>query len=103
MSKAASDLIKELRVALRTGQVVIGSRRTVKTVLSGRAKIVVIANNIPPDLREDIIRYAKLSGVKVLEAPLTNMELGVAIGKPFSVASLAILDPGESNILNLSE
>lgn len=103
MSKAASDLIRELRVALRTGRVIIGSRRTVKMILTGGAKMVVIASNIPPDLREDIYRYAKLSGIKVLEAPLTNTELGVAIGKPFSVASLAIVDPGESNILNLSE
>jgi len=101
LSKASSDLVKELRIAIRTGQVVIGSRRTVKMVLLGKAKLVVIASNAPPELREDIYRYAKLSNIKVIEAPLTNTELGAAIGKPFSVASLAIIDPGESNILNV--
>ena len=31
------------------------------------------------------------------------MELGAICGKPFSVAALAIVDPGESNILSLVE
>ncbi len=97
------DFIRALQMAIKTGNVVLGSKRTKKLVLHGKAKLVVLAANAPPEVKRDIEYYAKLSGIPVYRFNGTNMELGTLAGKPFSVAALAIIDPGQSNILELVE
>ncbi len=97
------DIEKELVNALKTGKVVLGSRKTLKLVKLGKAKAVVVAENAPPEIRDDIIYYAKLSNIPVYVYPGTSLELGAVCGKPFTVASLAILDPGNSRIIDLIE
>ncbi len=98
-----TDIEKELVNALKTGTVVLGSRKTLKYVKTGKAKAVIVAANAPPELRSDIVYYAKLGGIPVYVYPGTSVELGAVCGKPFTVASLAILDPGSSRILELIE
>lgn len=95
------DLIRAIQAAVRTGQIVYGARRTIKTVLHGKAKVVVVAMNAPPELKRDVLYYAKLSRIPVVEFDGTNMELGAVVGRPHSVAVLAVLEPGQSNILEL--
>jgi len=103
-SKSIRGLIEnELRIAIKTGKVVLGSKQTIKLVKIGKAKLVVIASNAPPQIKKDVKYYASLSGTPIYEYEGTNMELGAICGKPFSVAALAIIDPGESNILSLLE
>ena len=96
-----STFENELRIAIRTGKVVLGSNNTIKLTKLGKAKLVVIASNAPPHIKKDIKYYTRLSNIPVYEYEGTNLELGAICGKPFSVASLAIVDPGESNILLL--
>ncbi|WP_324735535.1 50S ribosomal protein L30e [Thermococcus sp. SY098] len=96
------DVAFELRKALETGKVVIGSNKTVKLAKIGGAKLIIVAKNAPKEVKEDIYYYAKLSNIPVYEYEGTSVELGTVLGKPFVVASLAIVDPGESNILALA-
>ena len=84
-----------IKTIVRTGKVVLGSRRTLKLVKLGKVKAVIVASNLPRDLREDLEYYAKLSEVPVIVFPGTNTELGVACGKPFSVAMMGVVDPGQ--------
>ncbi|MCD6196423.1 MAG: 50S ribosomal protein L30e [Staphylothermus sp.] len=95
------DFVRALQMAIKTGEVVLGSKKTLKLVLHGKAKLVVIAANVPPELKRDIEYYAKLSNIPVYKFPGTNIELGTLAGKPFSVAAMAIVDPGQSNILDI--
>ncbi len=95
------DFVRALQMAIKTGEVVLGSKKTLKLVLHGKAKLVVIAANAPPELKKDIEYYAKLSNIPVYKFPGTNIELGTLAGKPFSVAAMAIVDPGQSNILDI--
>jgi len=90
------DLSKALRRALRTGEVYIGSKRTIKALRDGKAKMVIVARNCPEDVLETIKKFE----VKTITYDGTNMELGAICGKPFSVAALAIVNEGESEILN---
>ena len=94
MSTTSISLDNVIRTIVRTGKVVLGSRRTIKLVKLGRAKAVIIARNAPRDLRADVEYYAKLSQVPIIEYPGTNLELGALCGKPFSVAMMAVLDLG---------
>ncbi len=97
------DIEKELVNALKTGKVVLGSRKTLKLVKLGKAKAVIVAENAPPDIRDDILYYAQLSNIPTYVYPGTSLELGAVCGKPFTVASLAIIDPGNSRIIDLIE
>jgi len=99
----AMDFTRELQTAIRTGKVVIGSKSTLKALINGRAKLVIMASNAPDGIREDLKHYCKLAKTPLYVYPGTSWDLGATCRKPFMVAALAILDPGESNILNLGK
>lgn len=103
MSVQVTDIERELVNALKTGKVVLGTRKTLRYTKTGKAKAVIIAANIPPEVKNDIKYYAKLSNIPVYIYPGTSSELGAVCGKPFVVASLSIIDPGNSRILELIE
>ncbi len=90
-----------LRMVLRTGKVVLGSKQTLKLVKHGKTRMVVVAANAPPEAKKELKYYASLSNIPVYEYSGTSVELGALCGKPFPVSMLAIVDPGDSNILEL--
>jgi len=97
------DVAHEIRVAMSTGKVIVGSKQTIKACAFGKAKLVIIASNCPESVRSQIEYYAKLSGVPIYVFPGSSWDLGAACRKPFMVASLAIIDPGDSDIMSLVE
>ncbi len=99
----ASSLDNELRRLLKTGKVVIGAKRSLDAIKLGKAKGVVLATKLPKYIEDDVLYYAKLSGIKVIRFPGSSYELGTAVGKPFPITTIAIIDPGDSNLLEEGE
>lgn len=97
------DFARELQTAIRTGKVVIGTNETKKAMLLGKSRLVILAANAPDEVREDIKYYAKVSKTPVYTFPGSSWDLGAICRRPHMVASLAIIDPGESSILELTE
>jgi large subunit ribosomal protein L30e len=93
------EIEKALRKALKTGKVCLGSKETIKALKRGDAKLVLMAVNCPEEVKMEIRKH----GIPTIEFKGTNMDLGAICGKPFSVASLAIIEAGESEILNAVE
>ena len=91
----------ELRTAFKTGKVTLGSKSTIKNIKLGKAKVVVIAKNVDPNVKSDIMYYTRLAKIPVIEFNGTSLELGMLLGKPFPVQALAVLDVGESRIMEL--
>lgn len=89
-----TDINKVLRSVLSTGKVLIGGKQTHDAVMNGKAQVVVLASNCP----EKTINETK--GIPVIKYPGTGVDMGVACGKPFSITALAVLEPGESEILS---
>ncbi|HEX7391550.1 MAG TPA: 50S ribosomal protein L30e [Thermoplasmata archaeon] len=89
------DMTRALKTAATTGKVRIGLAEVHKAVKKGEAKLVVISSNCP-----DKSFTEATSGPRVIVFEGTNVELGSACGKPFSISALAIVSPGESNILS---
>ncbi|MEW5936302.1 MAG: 50S ribosomal protein L30e [Candidatus Thermoplasmatota archaeon] len=88
------DMHRELRSAVMTGKVLFGLDQTKKALSSGRAKAIIVASNCPmPEICE------QAGAARVLMFPGTNIELGAACGKPFAISALAVIEPGESGIL----
>ena len=89
------DIARALKTASVTGKVRFGLIETRKSVRSGEAKLVVVSSNCPS--REEFLSGGS---TKAMEFPGTNVELGAACGKPYAISVLAVVSPGDSNILS---
>ncbi len=99
MSEAAFE--RELKAAAKSGKIVLGARRSIKLLLRNAVKGVVISDNAPADVRKTVENLAALNKVPVHTYKGTSVELGSVIGKPFRVSVIAIIDPGDSKILDV--
>ncbi len=98
-----SDTNRELQKVLKSGKVLIGTNETLKA-LRGKekeVKAVIYASNCPEKIKErfEEVTKQKKGNVPFYEYPVNSLELGLACGKPYSIASLCILDTGKSDIL----
>ncbi len=92
------DFNTSLRRAIKTGDVLLGQNITEKSIQSGKAQMVVVAANCPEEFRKKLASYPDLF-VHTFEG--SSVQLGKSCGKPFMVSALAIVNPGESDILSL--
>jgi len=97
----AVTLENEIKNALKSGKVVLGTKQTLKLLKLGKLKVVVMAKTAPPDVVSDVNYYAKLSNVPVLIFSGNSYDLGLLCGKPFPVTLLGVIDLGESRLLEL--
>jgi large subunit ribosomal protein L30e len=95
------DLNREIRQAVTTGKVILGSDKGLKSLKLGQAKLVILAVKCNEIVRADVEQYAKLAGIPIHIYPGDSTELGLACGKPFLVNVMTVVDPGSSNILNI--
>ncbi len=93
---------RELKNLMKTGKYTLGANSTIRAVASGKAKMVIIAENAPPELRERVLYYAKLGNIPVYVFKGTSQDLGVTCGKPFKISMLAVIDEGDSRILDFA-
>ncbi|KFD51413.1 hypothetical protein M514_07626 [Trichuris suis] len=97
--KAAEGINSRLALVIKSGKYVLGYRQTLKTLRSGKAKLVILANNTPPLRRSEIEYYAMLAKTGVHHYNGNNIELGTACGKYFRVCMMSITDQGDSDII----
>jgi large subunit ribosomal protein L30e len=91
------NIDRALRSSIRTGKVVLGSNKTVEIGSSGQAKLIIYAADCPIDVRMQL----ESMDVPVYVFEGMGKDLGSACGKPFSVATLAVIEPGDSEIMAL--
>jgi large subunit ribosomal protein L30e len=89
------NIDKALIKVIRTGTVIMGANRTIEAAVKNEAKMVVLASNCPANIREQI----EATSVPILDYAGTGVDLGPVCGKPFTIATMAIMDAGESDIL----
>lgn len=97
------DVNKAIAITVKTGKVLFGGNNTIKAARVGKAKLIIVAANCPRSIREDIEYYCRLSNIPAIVYNGTSIDLGAACGKPFMVSALTIRDPGDSDILKLTE
>jgi len=79
------NVSKEIKDAIKSEKLIIGSRTVFKNLKSGMLESVVHASNYPDGVRKDLNHYSKVSGVKVEEFDGNSVQLGELCGKPFSI------------------
>ena len=77
----------------------LGSENSILSLKLGKGQLVIVAANSPKDIVEDVEYYAKLSEIPSYTYEGSSVDLGSVCGKPFTVATLIINDPGDSTIL----
>lgn len=92
------DFNASLRRAIKTGEVLLGQNLTSQCIDNGKAKMVVVAENCPENFKE-MLKSKENVFIYTFEG--SSVQLGKACGKPFMVSALAIINPGESDILSL--
>ncbi|CAI7581605.1 60S ribosomal protein [Penicillium manginii] len=97
--KSGETISSRLALVMKSGKVTMGSKSVMKTLRSGKAKLILIAGNCPPLRKSELEYYAMLAKVPVHHFNGNNIELGTACGKLFRCSTMAILDAGDSDIL----
>ena len=97
------DVDKAIAAAVKTGKVAFGADSAVQNAKTGKAKMIILASNCPKNLREDIEYYCKLSSVPYVTFRGSAIDLAGVCGKPFTISALSIREPGDSEILKLTE
>jgi len=97
------DVDKAIAAAVKTGKVSFGAGSAVQSAQSGKARLIILAANAPKNVRENIEYYSKLSKVPLIIYKGSSLDLAATCGKPFTVSALSIREPGDSEILKLTE
>jgi len=90
------DFNASLRKAVKTGTVFLGQNKTQECIEEGKAKLVVVAKNSP----ESVKNLVNETDIPVYVYDGSSVQLGKACGRPYVVSALAVVEPGESDILN---
>lgn len=79
-----------IQAALKSKNIVIGYRDSIKFIKVNAPKLIVISNNLPQSLRKEIEQNAQVSNMKVEIFNGDSKQLGIFCGKPFPVSTLVI-------------
>ncbi|KAI1756069.1 50S ribosomal protein L30e-like protein [Xylaria castorea] len=98
--KDANSINSKLALVMKSGKTTLGYKSSLKSLRSGKAKLVIIAANAPPLRKSELEYYSMLSKTPVHHFEGTNIELGTSLGKLYSCSTMAIIDAGDSDILS---
>lgn len=99
-SKNQENINAKLGLVIKSGKYTLGYKSVVKSLRTGKAKLVIIAGNTPVLRKSELEYYAMLSKTQVYYFQGGNNELGTVCGKLFRVGTMSILDAGDSDILS---
>ncbi|KXA95021.1 hypothetical protein AKJ65_02780 [candidate division MSBL1 archaeon SCGC-AAA259E19] len=97
------DVNEELRETENSGKIVLGSNETLDATRSGESKLTILSTTCPAQVEKDIRKCSVKEKVPLYYYPGGAEELGLALGKPFLVSAMAIVDTGDSNIQELGD
>jgi len=97
------DINKAIVATVKTGKILFGAKSAINSAKTRKAKLIIVASNCPQEIRRDIGYYCKLSNIPITIYNGNRIDLGAVCGKPFKVSALTIREPGDSDILKLTE
>ncbi len=94
-----ADLNSDIRLAIGTGRVALGTGESMRAISGNTAKLVIVSGVGKKGSIADIEHACAIAGIRLLRFRGNSMELGTVCGKPHSVSSLAVIEAGNSKIL----
>ena len=97
--KQGDGINNRLQIVMRSGKYTLGYKTVLKSLRSGKSKLVIISNNCPPLRKSEIEYYAMLAKTGVHHYAGNNVDLGTSCGRYYRVSCMSITDPGDSDII----
>ncbi|KAL0778042.1 hypothetical protein CaCOL14_005695 [Colletotrichum acutatum] len=91
--KDQNSINSKLALVVKSGRIVLGYKETLKTLRTGKAKLVLIAGNTPPLRKSELEYYAMLSKVPVHHFGGTNVSSSRIEGSRHCLAPCLLLLP----------
>ena len=98
MKKPPESVNSRLQLLMESGKSMLGYKQTVKMIRQDKVKLVIIVT-CPVLRKSEAVCYAMLAKTGVHHYSGNNTELGTACGKYYRACTLAIIDPGDSDII----
>jgi len=95
------EVSEELNKLEKTGKFVLGSNETIDATRSGESKLTILSATCPPDVEDKVRKLADENDVSLYFYQGGSEDLGLALGKPFLISAMAVIDSGDSSILEL--
>ncbi len=95
------DLERELRLLSKSGKYTYGMKSVISKLRTGDARMLIISSNCPSDYAFELQNLARLSDVPFAVVDATALQLGSYLGRPHTVLSITVEDPGNSSVLDL--
>lgn len=97
------DVNTNIKVAYKTGKVVYGKSQVLRQIRQNPFKMVIISNNCPSELVNQLQHYNSLSEnpIFIYKYIGSSWDLGLAMGKPYMISIIGINDFGDSDLLSL--
>lgn len=92
-----------LKLVMKSGKAILGYKQGVKSLRTGKGKMILISSNCPPLRKSEMEYLAMLAKTPVHHYSGDNTELGTACGKLFNCSVVTIMDGGDSDILSAKE
>lgn len=97
--KKTQTLTDKLPLAIKSGDVRIGYRRVLRSLLENKSKLLVIASNFPQVKRKLLEYYAELNGgVPINFIDGNNNDLAKVSDKFYRIGVLSVVDSGEVDL-----
>ncbi|KAL7470282.1 hypothetical protein ACHAXS_010510 [Conticribra weissflogii] len=103
LKKTVESMNSRIKLVMKSGKAILGYKQGLKSLRTGKSKMVLIASNCPPLRKSEVEYLAMLAKTQVHHYSGDNTELGVACGKLFNCSVMTILDAGDSDILSKQE
>merc|ERR1711904_96250 len=97
--KTIDSLNARLQLVTKSGKYTLGFKTALKSLRSGKSKLIIISKNCPLVRKSELEYYAMLSKTGIHHFAGDNIELGTACGKYFRASCMSISDPGDSDII----
>ena len=94
------DVNRVLKECVKKGTVRIGEKETKASITNKTAKLVIVATNCP--YKEELENITKNNNIPLYHYKSNSVDLGSACGKSYSISSFSVIEPGESNVLQLA-
>ena len=98
--KNVESMNSRIKLVMKSGKAILGYKSGLKSLRTGKAKMVLIASNCPPLRKSEVEYLAMLAKTQVHHYSGDNTELGTACGKLFNCSVVSIIDAGDSDILS---
>ncbi|TFF96600.1 MAG: 50S ribosomal protein L30e [Promethearchaeota archaeon] len=99
------DIDTNIKVAYKTGDIIYGKNQVLKSLRDNKFKMLIIANNCPKELFDQLNYYNSLLKDKIFihKYKGSSWDLGLACAKPYMISVIGVINPGDSDLFTLKK